>query len=515
MNRNGSTIYSKPSADSEWINIPMVTNYGADPTGATDCSAAFAAALAANDIVGVPAGTFLLTSQVTIPGADKTIIGFGGTIVRGTAIAGNSCFYAINKNNLTFQDLNFEVDATQGHDQVGQFIVLDTCHECNFIDNTFDAERKSAMTNKESLFSAVNTPSCNRLIIQGNRFRYLYGNCCGANDGIGSGVNGQNVTIVGNQFYNHVDTGVGCWTNAGKVTITGNVFVRDDYSTNYNGVHIDIAGASYVTVVGNVFTGNTIGVRMLSNLGYTNRGNLIEDNVFLNQVDGSSEPATCIKIAHYSNGATSNNEDVIIRGNSFNVTTWGVNVASSVTDLAKVLTIQIDGNRFDLSAANCVGVFLQRLNPYGSVKHAPGSNTFVGAGAGSVAVSGNGSGTSMHLTSQQNTAVHRSNFQFTGAVAQNLASFYAERGCYSLAGSVGTCIDGGGVGGLLRFNTLNGAALTSLFGFDQVINAASSNTSWDEFFYVVPTNGNYEAKFNPHVSGNTDNYYYLSVVRII
>jgi hypothetical protein len=293
------------------------------------------------------------------------------------------------------------------------------------------------------------------------------------------------------------------------------VFERNDYSTAYNGVHIDVAGASYVSIVGNSFKGNTIGVRMLSNLGYSNNGILIEGNTFEDQVTGSSEPATGIKVAHYSNGAISNNEDVIIRGNTFKVKVWGINVSSTVTDLAKVLTIQIDGNRFDLSEPNCVGVELQRLGGLGSVKHAPGSNTFVGAGAGSVAAAGNGSGSSMSLTSQQNTAVHRSNFQFTGSVAQNLASFSAERGCYSLAASVGTCTDGGGIGGVLTFNTLNGGALTSLFGFDQVINAGSSNTKWDSFFYVVPTTGDYEAKFNPHPAGNTDNYYYLSVVRII
>ncbi|MFM5883703.1 right-handed parallel beta-helix repeat-containing protein, partial [Methanobrevibacter gottschalkii] len=295
------------------------------------------------------------------------------------------------------------------------------------------------------------------------------------------------------------------------------VFQRDDYSTSYNGVHIDIAGASYVAVTGNVFTGNTIGVRMLSNLGYSNNGNLIEGNTFLNQVDGVTEPATCIKISHYTNGSTSNNEDVIIRGNTMNVTKWGVNVVSTVTNLSKVLTIQIDGNRFDISAANCTGVVLQHLNPYGSVKHIPGSNTFIGAGAGSSAVAGNGSGTEMHLTSQQNSTSRRTNFQFTGTSAQNLSSFYAERGCYCLAASVGTCVDNGGVGGVLTFNTLNGAALTCMNtgGSDKVINAAVSNTKWDNFFYVVPTDDDYESRFSPHISDNTDDYYYLSVIRIV
>jgi len=494
-----------------------VKDFGAVGDGVTDDTAAIQAAIDAHDTVEFSDGNYLVLSEITIPTSGKMLVGTGGTIVRGSTLGVNGVFYATNKDSLTFKNLNFIVQTTQTHVQVGQFIGLNLCNECRIIDCVFDAELKNQITNKESLFSAVNSPSCNRLLIQGNVFRYLYGNCCGANDGAGTGVNGQNVTIVGNLFYNHVDTGVGNWTNASNVTITGNVFERNDYSTSYNGVHIDVAGASYVSIVGNSFKGNTIGIRMLSNLGYSNNGILIEGNTFEDQVTGSSEPATGIKVSHYSNGATSNNEDVIIRGNTFKVKVWGLNVSSTVTDLSKVLTIQIDGNKFDLSEPSCVGVALQRLNPFGSVKHIPGSNTFVGAGAGAVAVGGNGSGTEMHLTSQQNSAVHRSNFQFTGAVAQNLASFYAERGCYSLAASVGTCVDGGGVGGVQTFNTLNGAPLTCINtgGSDQVISASVSDTKWDSFFYVVPIDGDYEAKLNPHVSGNTIDYYYLSVIRII
>jgi hypothetical protein len=515
LNKNGTVVFSKASDDTEWISIPLVTNYGADPTGTVDCSAAFAAALAANDVVGVPVGDFLLTSQVTIPAANKTLIGFGGTIIRGTAIAGGSCFTASTVDNLTFENLNFVVESTQTHTQSGGFIYIDTCHNCRVLDCVFDAERKLAAVNKESLFSAVNSPSCNRLLIQGNQFRYLYGNCCGANDGVGNGVNGQNVTIVGNVFYNHVDTGVGCWTNASNVTITGNVFERDDYSTAYNGVNIDVAGASYVSIVGNSFKGNVIGVRMLSNLGYSNNGILIEGNTFEDQVAGVLENATGIKVAHYTNGPTSNNEDVIIRGNTFKVSSIGIRVESTVSDVSKSLTIQIDGNKFDLSAAGVAGVTFDRGPGVGSVKLVPGSNTFVGAGAGSSAVNGGLPGAT-NLTSQQNTTSYRTNFQFTGSAVTNLQSFFAERGAYALAASVGTCVDGAGVGGLLEFSTLAGSIASPLTaGGNKVINAAASNTRWDSFVYPVGTTGDHKAQFSPHVAGNTIDFYYLTVVRVV
>jgi len=145
----------------------------------------------------------------------------------------------------------------------------------------------------------------------------------------------------------------------------------------------------------------------------------------------------------------------------------------------------------------------------------PGSNVFIGAGAGAVAVGGNGPGTVGSIASQQNAAAYRSNFQFTGTAAQNFASFYADRGLYSLAASVGTCTDGGGVGGTLSFNVLNGASLVAMYGYDQVVSAALSNTKWDNFFYVTPSAADYQVKFTPHPSGNTHNYYYVSVVRLI
>lgn len=504
------------SVQAKLREIVSVKDFGAVGDGVTDDSAAILAAITSQDVITFPPGEYLMLSQVTIPAANKTLIGSGGTIIRGTVIGGGSCFSASTVDNLTFENVNFAVQSTQPHAQVGGFILLDTCHNCRVLDCVFDAERKLALVNKESLFSAVNSPSCNRLLIQGNQFRYLFGNCCGAQDGVGNGVNGKNVSIVGNLFYNHVDTGIGCWTNSSNVAITGNVFRRDDYSTPYNGVSVDVAGSNNISIVGNSFQGNVIGVRMVSNIGYSNNRVLIEGNNFSDQVFGVLEPGTCIKVSHSSSSGISNSEDVIIRGNTFQVSASGVGIRaeSTITDLTKFLTIQIDGNVFNLSAASATGVVFDRLPGAGRIDLVPGSNTFIGAGAGSAAVSGGLPSTS--LTSQQNTSSYRTNFQLSVSAVTNVQSFFAERGAYSLAASVGTVVDGAGVGGLLEFAPLAGSAISPLSaGGNKIINAAASNSKWDQFFYVVPTDGDYKAQFSAHPAGNTINFHYLTVVRVV
>ena len=146
-------------------------------------------------------------------------------------------------------------------------------------------------------------PNNNHALIQGNEFRYFLGNACGANNSVGTGENGIDVSIVNNLFYNGVDTGVGNWTNAHDIAIVGNIFYKNDYSTAYNGTHIDVAGAQSLTITGNSFTGNSMGIRLLTNLGYTDQLVTISSNTFQNQYASSTEPATGIKVAQYDGSA--------------------------------------------------------------------------------------------------------------------------------------------------------------------------------------------------------------------
>ncbi len=496
-----------------FADVVNVKDFGAVGDGVVDDTAAIQAALnSSNETIIIPSnGSFLVTAQININASNKSIIGLGGKFVRGSSMSTNVVINANNKNNLTFDGLIFKVQSGTPHDQNGGFVLLDTCNNILVNNCVFDAERKDVTINKESLFSAINTPSCNNLQIIGNKFLYLYGNGCGANDGIGNSVNGHSVSVIGNLFYNCVDTGCGNWTGARDVTISGNIFNRDDYSTSYDGVHVDIAGATKITVNGNTFRGNTIGVRMLSNLGYTNNGIVISGNVFAEQTNGASEPATGIRIAHYTNGSITNNEDLLIRNNTFKVSTsgWGVNIVSTVTDTSKTLTFQIDGNSFDLSNANAIGVFFQRLLNYGNITCIPGANTFIGNGSGSFAVSGLLPNGGRNVKTANNIASHKSTFNVTatGIIDQ----FYMGRGLFCLNRSLSTCTDPSGVGGLLSMRTKSGVSLPT----DEVISAASSNTQEFSCWNFIATDGVYQSYFTAHPSGNNHNYDYIQAVRLI
>jgi hypothetical protein len=493
-----------------------VKDFGAVGDGTTNDTVAVQAALASGKSVVFPLGSYLISTSLTLTTAGQMLIGTGGTIVRASgAMEANYVFSATSIDSLIFTGLKFAVATGTAHAQTGGFIALTSCDFVRVLDCVFDASIPSASTNKESTFSHVNTPSCNHLLIQGNQFLYGLGNACGANNAVGSGENGVDVSIVGNSFYNMVDTGVGMWTNAHDITVTGNIFFRDDYSTAYNGVHIDVAGAQSATITGNSFTGNSMGIRLLTNLGYTDKLVTISGNTFQNQYASSTEPATGIKVASYDNSAGGGDAhfNLIITNNTFKVVSWGINLDSTInpTD-TNVLTLKIDNNLFDLSGAGATGVFFNCSPSYGYIKFSPSKNVFVGAGAGSTATGGvfplgigiNGG--------QEELAFQRSDFQFTGTATTVLGSFYCGRGLYAMTAALGTCTDGGGVGGLLVPGLKGGSNL--LPADYPVINAASSNSSFVYWYHVV-TEGTHQMTFTPHVAGNTDNYWYLNFVRLI
>jgi hypothetical protein len=486
-----------------------VKDYGAVGDGVTDDSAAILAAITACNCVVFPSGSYLVGTQITIPSAGRQLIGFGGTILRAAALGANSVFYASTKNNLLFDGLLFAVQAGTPHSQSGGFVTIDTCHFARFTKCVFNAQIPGVATQSESLFSAIGSPNCNDLLIENNQFLYLYGNCCGANDGVGSGVNGHGVSIVGNLFYNSVDTGVGCWTNSRDVTISGNVFDKDDYTTVYNGVHVDVAGASNVTISGNSFKGNAMGVRVLRNLSYTNKRVVITGNSFSSQFQSSSEPATCIKIAHDDGTGpfASLEMDVSITSNTFNVVTWGIDVVSTVTDTTKPVTFLIDDNSFDITAASTIGVVFQRVSPtIGSLQCVPGKNAFIGTGG--TATSGSMPNARL-IVSRSNIQSHRSTFTITGPSAV-LDQYQGDQGLYGLSYSLSACSSVVADAVLYMANK----GVTVLYTNNNTIGAASSNTTSSNIWNHIPT-GPQTSFLSVHPAGGSYAFDYLNAVRLI
>lgn len=86
-----------------------ILDFGADATGASDSSAAITAALAASDTVFIPEGTFLITSNITIPRANITLFGEGDTSV--ISYSGNNRRIICNQDNFTMS--SFLVDGNK------------------------------------------------------------------------------------------------------------------------------------------------------------------------------------------------------------------------------------------------------------------------------------------------------------------------------------------------------------------------------------------------------------------
>jgi hypothetical protein len=487
-----------------------VKDFGAVGNGVADDTAAIQAAINASTGVSFPPGNYKVGSQISVP-ANRALIGLGGTIVRAASPVDLVPIQLSSANNVSITGLRFSVAAGTSTAQSGGFIVADTSHFFRVENCVFDGQIPGAVGSKESLFSAVNTPSCNNLLISGCQFRYIHGNGCGANDGVGNSVNGNNVSIVNNVFYNVVDTGVGNWTNARNVSIVGNVFNRDDYSTPYNGTHIDVAGASYVTITGNEFNGNNFGVRVLSNLGYRNRGIVISSNAFANQVAGSSEAGTGVRIAHYTNGAISHEDVVSVTDNYFLIGNgaYGMDVVSTVTDTAKPLNLYVNGNTFDVEGTASAGIRFQKLTTQGAIKFTPGKNTYRVVSPGSSTALTGPMPDTLTVATFPDTAARRTGFTVTADT--QLDEYYLGPGLYTLGVSFGTCTDGS-VGGLLQ---VRDSANTPLSG-DIVVSAASSNTR-----AIITTRnyvqqaGFYNTYFDAHPAGHSHDYRFLQIGQLL
>jgi len=139
MNKNGSTVYSAPAATERYGNIinlvdleflqsgagavprtalskmrdeKNVLDYGADPTGSNSSVTAINAAIAANEEITFPPGTFLLSDEILI---DKSIkincapaneYGAGGTIFM---VAHNNAAKAGFKVGTVVKNIRFEM----------------------------------------------------------------------------------------------------------------------------------------------------------------------------------------------------------------------------------------------------------------------------------------------------------------------------------------------------------------------------------------------------------------------
>jgi hypothetical protein len=128
MNKNGSTVYSAPEATERYGGIinandvtyqlggagtvqitagdalrrtPSPEDYGADPTGVADSTAAIIAAITENDYV-VGTGKYLASSSIVVPGASKTLYLRDLTVSAPVIFEdGYDCIFEVDKFEVT------------------------------------------------------------------------------------------------------------------------------------------------------------------------------------------------------------------------------------------------------------------------------------------------------------------------------------------------------------------------------------------------------------------------------
>jgi hypothetical protein len=504
----GSTGSVATTVQTKFRESVSVKDFGAVGNGTTDDSAAIQTALNSGaKVISFPTGTYLINTTLNLSTAGQKLVGQGGSLVKGTgAIESLYLMLGVDLPNLVFEDMQFTVKAGTVHTARGGFVGLTRCHFTQVNGCVFNAAIPGTTTQRESIESCLNTLSCNFLQITNNQFMYSWGNGCGANDSVGDGVNGNNITITGNLFYNVLDTGVGVWTNARNVTISNNVFYRKDFSQSSNGVHIDVAGGQNVTIDSNVITGNTLGVRILTNIGYTDQRVVVSNNVFEEQGVGSSEPPQCLKVSHDGAGGGENDFNFMVLGNTFSVQDNGRGIAMSSTGTTDVMTAKIDSNMFNLRGLSAIGVnFVAATN--GNIKLSPGKNTFIGQGSGTLAVTGTFPSTIAINGGQENLAAYTNDFTVSVSTNTLMNSFYAGRGLYAMTGSIGAR---SGADSYVQMRPLGGSFMTN----NKLLNAAAANTRFDNVWNFVNTESTYQFVYATGTASSTD-FYYINAVRLI
>lgn len=491
-----------------WVNVKDAPYYAVGDGVADDTTAIQAALDSGADVIIFTSGDYLITTQLKLSTSGQKLLGQGGRLVKGTGtIEPLYLMVGVDIPDISFENLNFSVKAGTAHLSRGGFVALTRCHFATVNGCVFNAAIPGTVTQRESIESCFNPLSCNYLKITNNQFIYSWGNGCSANDSVGDGVNGNNITITGNLFFNVLDTGVGIFTNARNVTVSGNVFYRKDFSTAANGVHIDVAGGQNVTIDGNVLTGNTLGVRVLTNIGYTNQRIIVSNNVFQEQDRGSSEPPQCVKISHDGAGGGENDFNCMVLGNTFSVQDngWGISISSTGT--TDVLTAKIDNNMFNLRGVSAIGVNFIGTNA-GNLKLSPGKNTFIGQGQGALAVQGTLPKTVAINGGQENRAYSKNDFTAAFGSGVNLVgSFYLGRGLYAVTANLGAY---SGVDTTVRVRDLAGAAKANTF----LLTTASANTSFNSLWNFNNIEEPCQLTFDTGGTMSTD-VRYLNVVRLI
>lgn len=461
--------------------VANVLDYGAVGNGVADDSAAIQAAVASGKTVYFPDGNYLVATTVNVTTVAQSFY-FDGTVIRAaTMVAGDYVFYATGIDNLSFFTPKLVTPPTQtAFVQLGGFIQLSNCNFAKVLNGTFVSR---GVGGDPTLISHLSTPGCDDLLIQGNYFAYSYGNACSAQDGVGDGVRGKRVRIVDNIFSENVDTSVGLFTNCSDVIVANNTFNRTGNTPFYQGVHIDVAGATNVIIANNVIVGSCFGIRIVTNIVYTNNNILIANNIIKNQVVGPSDVGCGIRFTPSSTYDTSvkiiNNEIIVT-----NSTCVGIDLAIAQTGTAE---IEIDRNKIVAGPGACLRT--QGTGANNPITWIAGNNNFSGTLATTIheQQSSPANVKEMGAPVMQNTGV-----TLTAAAPVKLLSGFLQPGLYMVKCSLGAVTGAGNC----FYRLFNSAGTGVGTNFSAWTSADANTTPAPIVVYHVLTAGYYFVNWN-------------------
>ena len=327
-------------------------------------------------------GIYSIASTISITKSGTRIVGSGSkTVIRkaaGLAIG----ISAVGKDDITLSNIRFEADpATPNFQSTEILVYFETCNNVIVRDCQFYSLNVGG---KPTMFSQLYLNFCNYSLVAGCLFQGAVGQGTSAN-GDATGTVGVGCKFESNTFLDFVDTGLGLLTNCRDCIAVGNNFkawpVASGLST-ITRVSIDVAGAQNPVIISNQIVGSTNGIRVLTNLVYTNLNVLIEANSIRDQEGTGTEPPQCVKVTH----ADAQEMSLYVKNNYFRIVgvayATGTNCCVTLvsTNTTGVLIAEIDGNVFDGADAVGRGFTAQGLAGAGRIRFVPGVNYFKLAG---------------------------------------------------------------------------------------------------------------------------------------
>lgn len=374
QNKNGSVVYSAASVTE---NVPStvvtftqsgtgaevrsvenklnefvsVTDFGADPTGAADSTAAIQAAINSLPATGgrviFPTGIYKTDSIVTLV-SNLTLEGDGGATLKPSDSIAQWAYKALSKNNITIKNLVFEGSGTAYTDGNQQLLHLASVNGFVITGCTFKKARITGLLVADSqnghvsdcnfftsYFYGADIRDSSNITVDSCVFE-LNGNTGTASSAFGRGLvlwRCANSTVANSVFHQNTEYGLRLYSEAADVTANRNIAItgcafRDNGTTATSKIDLycydDAKLIERVAITGCTFstrTGNTAAV--LSGREITFTGNTVK----------AISPQTITGVSLY--GST----NTVVNGNVFHGTSNIVAFSSTVGAVSTNCTV--------------------------------------------------------------------------------------------------------------------------------------------------------------------------------